>query len=75
MFRIIDRFLSPRGIFSTLEDALIALAGWPGGHIEFYCMDAMCWMHVRTPMTEEDVDSQLRQEIKDAGDLEDFTAF
>lgn len=74
-FRIIDRFLSPRGIVPTLEDARIALTGWPGGHIEAYSMDAMCWMTVRTPITEEEVDAQIRRELKDAGDMEDFSDF
>ena len=34
--RIVDRFLTPRYSFTELNDAVLALKGFPGGRIESY---------------------------------------
>jgi len=47
MFRIIDRFLSPRGDFQSLADARQALPGWPGAFgIEWLSPEGI-WVRVQ----------------------------
>lgn len=35
-YQIIDRFLSPRGLYTEFKDAVIALEGFLGGRIQAY---------------------------------------